>query len=256
MQPSFAPWLGYFALIAASDRFVLLDDAQVSPQSWNDRNRIFLQGDQVGWINAPVRKKGNFGKNFRETPLDLNNRSWRKLAKTMAQQYGKAPCFQEVHPVVEAWLAQEHQNLAGLNSSLIMALCARMGIEPDWFFASDLGCGGRRSTKVLEILQKVEADTYFSARGSFGYMQDEGVFPVSGLEVLFQNFQHPSYDQHHSREFTPSLSILDALYNLGFAATGRMIRQAAVDWHTWEEMEAGSGPDSSAAEAEVEHGLS
>ncbi len=237
MQPSFAPWLGYFALIAASEKFVLLDDAQVSLQSWNDRNRVFLQGSTVGWINAPLRKKGNFGKNFKEMPLDPHNRGWRKLGKTLAQQYGKAPFFKEVQPTIETWLSGGYVDLAALNSALIMELCRGMGLNPEWIFSSSLNCQGKRSAKVLDILDKIKADTYFSARGSFDYMSREKVFPLSKVEVLFQDFRHPVYPQCHSSEFVSHLSILDALYYLGFHATGEMIRNAAQDWQTWEEME-------------------
>ncbi len=238
MQPSFLPWLGYFGLIAASEKFVLLDDAQVSFQSWNERNRIFLQGPQVGWISAPLRKKGHFGNNFRGMPLDLNNRAWRKLGKTLAQQYGKAPCFNEVQPVLEEWLAGEYANLAELNSSLIMELSRRMGLEPEWIFSSDLACQGRKSVKVLDILTRIKATTYYSARGSFDYMSEETVFPVSDIQIYFQNFNHPTYSQYHSAEFVSHLSIADALFNLGFEATGRLTREAAVDWQSWEEMAA------------------
>ena len=238
MQPSFLPWLGYFGLIAATDKFVLLDDAQVSFQSWNERNRIFLQGGQVGWISAPLRKKGNFGKNFMEMPLDLNDRAWRKLSKTLAQQYGKAPCFSEVQPILKNWLAGDHPNLARLNSSLIMELSRRMGLEPEWIFSSQLACQGRRSIKVKEILTRINADEYYSARGSFGYMSEEGIFPLANINVYFQNYNHPSYNQYHSKEFISHLSIVDALYNLGFETTGRLIKEAAVDWDSWEEMAA------------------
>ena len=40
MQPTFLPWLGYFALIGSVDHFVFLDDVQFSKQSWQSRNRI------------------------------------------------------------------------------------------------------------------------------------------------------------------------------------------------------------------------
>ena len=40
LQPSYLPWLGYFAQMARSDVFVLYDDVQFDKHSWRNRNRV------------------------------------------------------------------------------------------------------------------------------------------------------------------------------------------------------------------------
>ena len=42
MQPYFFPYLGYFQLIAAADRFLLYDNLNYMRQGWVHRNRIRL----------------------------------------------------------------------------------------------------------------------------------------------------------------------------------------------------------------------
>lgn len=57
MQPYFFPYLGYFSLIAASDIFVVFDNAQYIKGGWINKNRIAGHQKQ-GWayINIPTQK--------------------------------------------------------------------------------------------------------------------------------------------------------------------------------------------------------
>lgn len=245
MQPTFAPWLGFFGLVDAADRFVLLDEAQVIFRSWHHRNRLFRPDRTVGWINAPIKRKGMYKARIMDTPVDLSSREWSKLGQTIRQAYAKTPFFSQVRPLVEEWMAGPQENLAGLNIHLIKAVSRELGFETEWILSSELGGEGRRSSLILDLLQKSQAAVYLSARGSFGYMAEEGLFPLTGLEVVFQDFCHPRYPQSHSQEFISHLSVLDALFNLGFEATGRLIKDSC-GWSSWEEME--GAEDSQAGE--------
>ena len=56
MQPTFLPWLGYFAMIDDVDVFVFLNDVQFSKQSWQNRNRIkSAQGSLT--LTVPCKRK-------------------------------------------------------------------------------------------------------------------------------------------------------------------------------------------------------
>lgn len=44
MQPYYFPYLGYFQLMGAVDKFVILDDVQFIKGGWIHRNRILLEG--------------------------------------------------------------------------------------------------------------------------------------------------------------------------------------------------------------------
>ena len=45
MQPTYLPWAGYFNLIADASSFVFLDNVEFSPRSWQQCNRIILNGE-------------------------------------------------------------------------------------------------------------------------------------------------------------------------------------------------------------------
>ena len=55
MQPTFLPWLGYFALMHQVDYFILLDDVQLSKQSWQVRNRIKNSSGNPSWLTLPIK---------------------------------------------------------------------------------------------------------------------------------------------------------------------------------------------------------
>ena len=57
MQPTYLPWIGYFDLIAKADIFVFLDDVQFSRRSWQQRNRVLLDGKEM-MLTIPTKNKG------------------------------------------------------------------------------------------------------------------------------------------------------------------------------------------------------
>ena len=54
MQPYFVPYIGYFRLINAVDKFVLLDDVNYINRGWINRNRILL-GERPHTITIPLK---------------------------------------------------------------------------------------------------------------------------------------------------------------------------------------------------------
>ena len=64
MQPTFLPWLGYFALMDSVDLFIYLDDAQISPKSFMTRNRIPDKKDSFTWLMIEESKVRALQKRF------------------------------------------------------------------------------------------------------------------------------------------------------------------------------------------------
>ena len=55
-QPTYFPWPGYFSLIKQSDHFVFLDDVQFDSRSWQQRNKILVNGKYF-YLTIPVKKR-------------------------------------------------------------------------------------------------------------------------------------------------------------------------------------------------------
>ena len=73
MQPYFFPYIGYFSLIKATNKWIVFDTPQYANRSWMNRNRVIHPSGE-GWIylTVPVRKHAL------RTPLnkiEINNKN-------------------------------------------------------------------------------------------------------------------------------------------------------------------------------------
>jgi len=234
MQPTFLPWLGYFQLIYKSDIFVFLDDFQFSVQSYHQRNKLFVNQDQVDWYTVPIKKTNTFGVSINKAHFD-ESRNWRKkLVGRLEKNYFKTPFFDNIYPLIGDIIINEKSNLSKLNIKLIKAVVKLFDWDIQWEFSSKYPSKAIRSERVLELLKKCGAKHYYSPIGAMQYLKDDGIFPVSNLDVSFQNFYVKKYPQKNSSgEFIPSLSVLDALFNVGPEETIKLINNESNKWEKW-----------------------
>lgn len=237
MQPSFLPWQGYFALMAQVDCFMFLDDFQFSYQSYHQRNRLFVAKRQVDWYTVPVKKTESFGKALNLTQIN-EMQPWRvKMCKRLQANYARTPYFREVMAIIEGWAEKKYKNLAEQNIELICQIARYLDIKTKYVCSSSYPSDKMKSSRVLELLASQHATEYYAANGSFGYMKEEGLFPVSECKVYFQNYIPSRYEQQASPdEFVPYLSILDALFNIGSGQTLELLAEGTKKWLSWEDM--------------------
>ena len=215
MQPTYLPWLGYLDLIDQVDTFVFLDDVQFEKQSWQQRNRIRTAAG-LEWITVPALIKGRFGQEIRDVEMsgkDFVAKHTRKL--TFA--YGKAGFFgdycEELSAILEECAASG--KLCDLCITLVTWLCDKLGIDGRTVRSSRLDVSGKRSERLVNILQKAGATRYLSPIGSPDYLlEDRQIFSDHGISVEFQNYEHPVYQQVY-QPFVPHASTVDLLFNEG-----------------------------------------
>src|SRR3989338_4724207 len=221
-QPDFLPYLGFFHRFLLADLWVVLDDAQFltgGSKSWHNRDKIKTpQGER--WLTVGVKK----------TPLDtmineafLADDGWeKKNLNLLAENYRKAPFFNEVFPAVERLYAHDCVKLIDFNMRSIEMLMEMLDIRIKTIFATTLKALGKKTERLVDICKKVEATTYLTGVGSRDYLQ-ESLFETEGMKVVWQDFKHPVYPQLHG-EFVPYLSGVDILFNCGIKKSREIIR--------------------------------
>ena len=236
MQPAFMPWQGFFELIYYSDCFIFLDDYQFSVQSYHQRNRLFVNSGQADWYTLPIEKT-SFKSQLDSAKIN-NSVPWRtKFLKRLQQNYARTSFYPHLGAEVEAWLLHQHNSVADMNLALIGMICDWLEIKREFRKSSGFNSYSHRSKHVLDLLRWCGASRYYCARGSFPYMDEDSVFPVNDIEVLFQNYVPKPYQQIGSpRVFVPYLSILDALFNIGPTETLKIISTGTDDWSSWDDM--------------------
>ena len=100
-----------------------------------------------------------------------------------------------------------------LNISLIEYFISVLEITTERKFSSELKVNEISSKRLLEICKKLNATTYRSGIMGKEYL-DETLFKDESINVVYENFQHPIYNQS-GKEFLSNMSIIDLLFNEG-----------------------------------------
>lgn len=237
MQPSFMPWMGFFSLIDNSDIFIFLDDFQYSVQSFHQRNRLFIDKGKIGWYTVPIIKGISFKAALNKAKIN-DHVPWRqKLWSRFEANYQKCLYYKKFSPMINKWLFAKTHSLAEHNIIFIKLICDLLNFKPKFRFSSKCQKkSSQRSQKIIDLLKWCKVTKYLAARGSFAYLKKDGIFPVSDLEIVFQDFTTLPYPQRQSpNQFFPNLSIIDALMNVGISNTKKLIKQGTSQWLTWEQ---------------------
>jgi hypothetical protein len=152
-----------------------------------------------------------------------NRRPWReKLLKTLQTSYGRAPCFGEVFPLIADLVANPVSSLADYNVAAIVTLSRALGIDTAKFvLGSTLAVEGQATDLLIAIVRAVGGTAYLCGAGARGYQEDEK-FAAAGLELIYQDFQHPVYPQGGMDQFVAGLSIIDPLMHCSFTGTAAL----------------------------------
>lgn len=212
LQPSYLPWLGYFAQLNRSDVFVVYDEVQFDKESWRNRNRIkTASGPQ--WLTVPVLTSGHHRPSNRDIRID-NATPWRRThLRSLEQHYARAPHLADYLPVLSSILSRSWSHLIDLNLATFDALSQALGIRREIRLSSDLRVTGDRIERLVGICQAVGATTFYEGAAGRDYL-DARPFAAAGVALEYQDYRHPEYPQQHP-PFLPYLSAVDLLFNCG-----------------------------------------
>jgi hypothetical protein len=210
-QPQYLPWLGYFDKIHRADVFVLLDNVQFKKNEWQNRNKIkTAQGWQ--WLTVPVRYK--YPQLINEVTINSTVRWQEKHRKAVLTNYARAPHRDCLEEFFKGIFSRSWQLISELNTHAVRRLVEVLGIDTPLFVASELGAFPQDpDERLIAITKHFGADTYLAGGGGRQYMDLEK-YKKNGIEVIFQDYKHPIYEQLFG-EFVPYMSVIDLLLNHG-----------------------------------------
>ena len=191
---------------------VFLDDVQFDKHGWRNRNRI-KSPIAPHWLTVPVFHKGQGKPHIIE--IEIDNRSpWaRKHISSIRQFYAKAPFLERYVPELEDLLHRSWQLLIDLDLAVIELMCSWLRLQRHIVRSSKLDIQGNGSERLLNLCKHFCASYYLTGNAAKDYL-DVDLFVDNGIEILWQNYQHPQYPQQHGK-FVPYLSALDLILNCG-----------------------------------------
>jgi hypothetical protein len=209
MQPYFFPYIGYWQLLHAVDRFIIYDDVNYIKGGWVNRNRILIN-DKPAYMTVPLHQASPF-KRICDTNLQASP-VWRdKIMKMIEMTYRRAPFFQDIFPVVEKLIRFESDNLSDYLVNQLQTLAVLFGITAQFVLTSrcyeNNNLAGQN--RVLDICKKEGAATYINPRGGTD-LYDRVVFEERGVELKFIMPFSIAYEQFGATH-VPWLSIIDIM---------------------------------------------
>lgn len=220
MQPYFLPYLGYWQLVAAVDRFVLYDNIQYTKKGWINRNR-FLRHTEPCTFTLPLRQGSD--------TLDIRDR-WLtegferdKLLRQWAGAYRKAPFVHEAMAVLEPVVRCPAANLFDYLHHSIAAVCTALGITTELVASSRVPADHalKAEARVLSICRATGADLYLNPIGGVTLYR-EAHFAERAVTLRFHSL-HPCRYEQGGVPWVPHLSIVDVLMFIGIEGSRALL---------------------------------
>jgi hypothetical protein len=225
MQPYVFPYLGYFQLLGAVDKFVVYDDVAFIKKGWVNRNNILVDG-KAHLFSIPLKDVSQF-RTINETFVDGDGYGkWqRKFLMTIDRSYRKAPFFGPVRELLESVLDGFEGTVSALAQRSLRETAGYLGLVTTTIQTSDVY--GNESLKgqarILDICQKEAARRYVNPIGGMDLYRAAD-FAAQGIALNFIRSKPVQYQQFGA-PFTPSLSIIDVMMFNSPARIGDLLRE-------------------------------
>ena len=206
MQPYFMPYIGYWQLINAVDKYVVYDDVNYIKKGWINRNNILVNGE--GKLFTASLKETSQNKLINE--IDICD-DFSKLLKTLHFSYSKAPYYHTVAELMQKICAFPNKNLAAFLYNSIREVCNYLSIDTEIVLSSDIEKDNslKGQDKILYICKQLDATEYYNAIGG-KELYDEVSFTANNIKLSFLRTEFKEYSQFE-HPFIKGLSIIDML---------------------------------------------
>ena len=226
MQPYFLPYIGYWQMLAAVDRFVLLDDVAFIPRGWIHRNRLLVQG-RVHPFTLPV--SGGSQNRAIDVVERFEPAIWSaRFRKTVVQEYRRAAHFDETMALLDPILNDMRGNLASFLASSITAVRQHLGIDTPVVSAAARhpSRGLKAAERIIDICEREGATEYINSPGGAA-LYDPAEFARHGIALHFIEPVPVPYPQPGTG-FVAALSILDVLMRAGSERARAMLPSCRI----------------------------
>lgn len=209
MQPYFFPYIGYFQLINAVDKFILYDDVNYIKKGWINRNRILLNNKEYLFTVPLLKASQNKFINEIEISQDVKWKS--KLIKTVETSYRGAPAFDNVFPLINDIIENKEINLSGYIFYSLKKMCSYFDIKTQIVKTSKIYAAEnlKGQDKIIKICIAENAGCYVNPIGGTE-IYEQRKFNEKHLLLYFLKSGEIIYKQFKNI-FIPWLSIIDVM---------------------------------------------
>lgn len=209
MQPYFFPYIGYFQLMNAADKFVILDDVNFIKKGWINRNKILINNEPVYFTIPLVKLSQN--KLIKDIEIS-NEKSWQgKLLKTIERSYCKAPFFSVSYELISKIILKNENSISDLVNYSLIEIKKYLGLKTKIIRSSAIysNCELKGQERIIDICKKEKSDHYINPIGGTELYSKKS-FEDNGISLNFVKTNNIEYKQFGDK-FFGSLSIIDVI---------------------------------------------
>lgn len=206
MQPYLFPYLGYYQLAFAVDKFVLYDDVNFIKRGYINRNNILVDGKAQRFT---IAVPGN-SQNKTIKSLEFSGDT-KKFLTTIKHAYCKAPCFDSVYRIIEEVIKDNDRSISNICYKSIRLVFEYLGIKKDLLLSSELdyNLDASAADRLIDITKRLGCSQYINSIGGTS-LYEKRYFEKYGVTLNFISMYDISYPQNINGH-VPNLSIIDVL---------------------------------------------
>ena len=192
LSTAYLPPVEYFALIKKADRILIEKEENYLKQTYRNRCRI-LSPNGLQVISVPVKRGSLHKTKLKDIEIDYSKR-WQQIhLRAISASYGSSPYFQYYSGELERIITSDHRFLLDLNMKLLELILSMIKIKVQVI-----------CTSVFEPVNESDHDFRYriTPKVNSGYCAKE------------------YYQVFSKRGFTPGLSIIDLIFNMGPESSG------------------------------------
>jgi hypothetical protein len=213
MQPYLFPYLGYYQLVSAVDKFIFFDDVNYINKGWINRNQILQQNEAYRFTLPLIKASQNRLINEIEIADFVK---WRKdFLKQIEFNYKKAPCFESIYSCLSGLLfSKEYRLVSELTADSVRVICELLELPTQFEFSGRLNYRSEEAqdgeSKILRICEMLGAQNYINPKNG-KELYDVQHFNNRNIALNFICMDDIVYRQFQGDKFVPNLSIIDVL---------------------------------------------
>lgn len=210
MQPYFFPYLGYWQLMNAVDKYVIYDDVNYIKRGWINKNNILINGEAKN-INLILSKVSQF-KHINDITIIDDDVYKKKLYTKIKMAYSKAPYYTLVMPILEKIIFQEENNLAKYLTNSFKLVNEYLGINTELILSSKIEKNNllKGEEKIINICKILGATEYYNAIGGIE-LYNKNNFSNENIKLSFLKMNNNIIYKQFNNTFVSNLSIIDVM---------------------------------------------
>ena len=150
-QPEYIPWVNFFLRLKKCDILVILDDVQFSRRSFQNRNLIINNNNEI-YLTVPV-KKNKFKSKINEIKIDYSTDWMQSHLKSLYHSYKKREYFDIIYEDFKKILKYKFEYLAELNIFILKHLIKKFNLKCKIHLSSKLDYNSQKSDLILYLFE-------------------------------------------------------------------------------------------------------